>query len=126
MMLDFLFEFFGDFSPFYLYVSVLLSAIYVIRWFPEFEFFFNKQVDIRNHYRLYGNFEPVLHQVNEFVERRNWLAIITKRIEVPDDDEEGALSSFYKFVKKRGGAQWKNNLYSLTLRKSAFSEAFYS
>ncbi|MFS0674646.1 hypothetical protein [Ornithinibacillus sp. 179-J 7C1 HS] len=124
MFLDFLFELFGDFSPVYLYISVILSALYVIRWLPEFDFSLNKSLHVKDTYHLKARFLPLEKNINEIIEKRNWLAITTKRIELPDDDEEEAHFSFYKSMKKRGGALCKN-LYSLILRNLAYSGEYY-
>lgn len=118
MVMDFLIELFSDFSPMYVYFSVLLSVFCAFQWMPivTHNLYQDTQIDIRIHHKRI-ELAPIQNRTNEMIKRRNWLAVVTKRIELPDEDED-ADGSFYhnKSCTLQGGTSCKN-LYSLSLKK---------
>ena len=57
-----------------------------------------------------------------FEEKLNFITRVMKRKEAPEDDADYNHSSILRLsFKNRGGEQWKINLYSLSIKDSAFS-----
>ncbi|WP_096271417.1 hypothetical protein [Paucisalibacillus globulus] len=125
MLLDFLMELYSDFSPMYFYFSMVLSVLCSIHWMPYVtrNVYQNSRINVYSFHN--GKVEQVTRNnaINEMNKTRQWLAIITKRIAIPDDDEETASSLYFsRFKQIRGGKICKNNLYSHSLRKLVLSE----
>ncbi|WP_249870665.1 hypothetical protein [Oceanobacillus saliphilus] len=117
MFIELLSEFLNEFSPIYIYLSLLISVLH-------FEF---GQLNEQN--RLFKNdwyaqkSNTLQFQMTSFPEMnvaaitiRNWIANKTKRIETPDDDKEDSSFSIFYSTKNRGGQKWKQHLYSPNLR----------
>ncbi|WP_042142117.1 hypothetical protein [Paucisalibacillus sp. EB02] len=125
MLLDFLLELYSDFSPMYFYISMVLSVLCTIQWMPYVtqHVYQNSRINIDSFHK--GKVEQVTRNnaINEMNKTRHWLAIITKRIANPEDDDETASSLYFNRLKQiRGGKTCNINLYSLSLRKQVLSE----
>lgn len=121
MLLDLIFELLSDFSPMYIYLSTILSVFYVIRLLPNQYTFYSRNQLALSDLQVQKYSELNADQVIEMIEKRNWLAIITKRIEVPDDDEEYvSFLTLFKLIKNQGGKTCSNNLYSLSYGKQVY------
>ncbi|WP_010097163.1 hypothetical protein [Ornithinibacillus scapharcae] len=124
MLLEFLYDFLTDLTPVYMYVSILFSGFCLIRYVSQFEIYSKRKFDIRLQ-RLERIHVPIQDANIEMVEKRNWLAVIAKRVEVPDDEEEASFSFFKRLLKKRGGTTCKKNLYSHALRERVYLELLF-
>ncbi|GGA89318.1 hypothetical protein [Ornithinibacillus halotolerans] len=122
MLLDLIFELLSDFSPMYIYLSTILSVFYVIRLLPNQYTIYSRNQLALSDLQVQNYSEPNADQVIEMIEKRNWLAIITKRIEVPDDDDDEHVSflTLFKLIKNQGGTTCSNNLYSLSYGKQVY------
>ncbi|WP_047981087.1 hypothetical protein [Ornithinibacillus contaminans] len=114
MLLEFISELFSDFSPIYIYLSVLFSMILALQIVPFVTDSLMKHRKLSKaelHARACNTIhlqEPKPMQAEE----RNWLVRKTKRIEAPDDESDSESFLFQTTLKKQGGAQWNIDLYS--------------
>ncbi|SES91528.1 hypothetical protein SAMN05216389_103165 [Oceanobacillus limi] len=122
MLLELLHEMLNEFSPFYLYLSAIISVFYLNRIYIgvkhnvlENHFYIRKWHDVQI------QLLPEMKIIPRVLEMRNWITTKTKRIEAPDDDTDAPSFSFNHMNKLRGGQQWKQqkNLYSLSLKNIA-------
>ncbi|WP_339229023.1 hypothetical protein NSQ77_04265 [Oceanobacillus sp. FSL K6-2867] len=118
MLIELLSELFNEFSPIYFYIGLLL-AIIPIRIYNQPNTY-QTDVYIRKSHALQYQLLSVPELTATILEIRNWLTHKTKRIEIPDDNEEDS-SSFDFCYKNQGGLIWKQNLYSPHLRNIALS-----
>ncbi|PAV29662.1 hypothetical protein CIL05_09825 [Virgibacillus profundi] len=122
MLIEILFDILSDFSLLYFYVSIILSIFcaYQITHFSLFNIKKMNECYTREHHSIQARQIPLVSVVGEVIEKRDWLTNKTKRIEAPDDDAEiHSFSLVNKRTIKRGGQQWKNILYSLSLKNIA-------
>ncbi|GIO27846.1 hypothetical protein [Ornithinibacillus bavariensis] len=125
MILDFLIELFSDFSPMYFYLSVLLSVLCAFQFISVVanQLYRDTPIDIHGIKRSKVQLKINQNATNEIITRRNWRAIVTKRIELPDEEEDATKSSTNLLrLTLQGGLLCKKNLYSLSLRKQISSE----
>jgi hypothetical protein len=127
MLLEFLYESLSDLSPLYLYLSVLLSMIFALRFMPFFmeSFAENSKLYRQKLHARKAKLVQMQAPKTVLIEKRNWLSRKTKRIEAPDDDTDSESFLLQAINKKQGGTTWKSNLYSHSLRNIALSESFY-
>ncbi|RDW19730.1 hypothetical protein [Oceanobacillus chungangensis] len=117
MFLELLNELLSDFSPIYLYLSFLLSVVY----FDYIQLDFRCSIDknhafIRRSHALKVDSLPIQQPISGAIEIHNWLTNKTKRIEIPDDDNDAHSNSTFSIDKNRGGQKWKKHLYSRSLK----------
>lgn len=109
----------NDISPFYLSISILLTIVssYQILSIEARNLTINNNVCTREYHDIKVRLLPMQEQFGEVVEVHDWITKKTERIASPDDDTDNQSFSFLNFLLQiRGGQQWKNNLYSLSLR----------
>jgi len=122
MFLELLSELLNEFSPMYFYLGILLSIIQ----FEHIQFDYQKHiyqndVFIRKSHALQFQLLILPEAPSVTVQKRNWLAHKTKRIEAPDDDKEDSSFSIFNKKINRGGQKWRQLLYSQNLRYTACS-----
>jgi hypothetical protein len=123
MVMDFLIELFSDLSPMYFYLSVLLSVLCTLQFIPVVSEHLYRNTSIDIHGINKGKVQLATNEniTNEIITRRNWIAIVTKRMELPDEEEEAGTSSLnMQRSTIQGGLLCQKNLYSLSLRGQAF------
>ncbi|RDW17576.1 hypothetical protein CWR48_13720 [Oceanobacillus arenosus] len=126
MLLELLNELLSDFSPIYLYLSFLLSVVY-------FDYIqldlrctvYKNHAFIRKSHALKIQSLPKQQPITGVIKIHNWLTNKTKRIEIPDDDNDPHSNSTSTLDKNRGGQQWKKHLYSRSLKNISLSSCFF-
>ncbi|WP_156288684.1 hypothetical protein [Oceanobacillus salinisoli] len=120
MLLEIINELLNELSPFYCYLSVFISIVYLERIRFEWQQHgLENQLYIRKCHEVEFRLLPKQKCIPRIIEIRNWITTKTKRIEAPDDDSEAPSFSFIHSIQLRGGKQWKQNLYSLSLKNIA-------
>ncbi|AXI08545.1 hypothetical protein CUC15_06260 [Oceanobacillus zhaokaii] len=127
MFLELLNELLSDFSPIYLYLSFLLSVVY----FDYIQLDFRCAIDknhafIRKSHALKLDSLPRQQPISGAIKIHNWITNKTKRIEIPDDDNEAYSNSNISKDKIRGGQKWKKGLYSRSLKNIKLASCFCS
>lgn len=122
MSVELLTEFINDISPFYFYLSILLSAVSVLRIANvHLQRFVSNQ-------NFYGQGQapkiqnpPIPEPIGEISGVRSWITLKVKRIEAPEDDTDSdpIRKNISHLFTQRGGLRWKINLYSLSLKNMA-------
>jgi hypothetical protein len=124
MFFDFIIELSSDFSAMYFYFSAVLTVLFSIHWMPLVaqNVYRDTRITIETIHNGKAEQSTRNHSINKMNKKRNWLAIITKRIETPDDDDEASFSLYFNRVRQlQGGTTCKNNLYSHSLEKQVLS-----
>ncbi|MBP2076826.1 hypothetical protein [Oceanobacillus polygoni] len=119
MFIELLSELLNEFSPIYFYIGLLLSIIPIrIYNHPNT---YQTDMYIRRSHALQFQLLSVPELTATVLDIRSWITNKTKRIEIPDDNEEDSFSlGFYRY-KNRGGQKWNQLLYSSNLRNIALS-----
>ncbi|MGY0694401.1 hypothetical protein ACW2QC_16735 [Virgibacillus sp. FSP13] len=123
-MIELLGQLTGDVSPLYLYLGIALSMICAYRGISInlHQINQNNEMFTRQWHAIEFRLLPMQEELGVNTEIQNWITTKTKRIEAPDDDTDShsfSLSTANKI--KRGGQQWKENLYSQSLQNIALS-----
>ncbi|MDY7046438.1 hypothetical protein RVS70_19815 [Virgibacillus sp. M23] len=119
MMIELLNEVVNDVSPFYLYISILLTILstYQFLTIDARNIIENNNILTREYHNLRVRLLPMQELFGECREVIEWLIKKTNRIASPDDDTDNESFSFQaNELSKRGGQQWIVNLYSHSLR----------
>ncbi|GAA0442919.1 MAG: hypothetical protein ACQEWU_09970 [Bacillota bacterium] len=119
MMIELLNEVVNDVSPFYLYISILLTIVstYQFLTIDARNIIENNNILTREYHNLRVRLLPMQELFGECREVIEWLIKKTNRIASPDDDTDNESFSFQaNELSKRGGQQWIVNLYSHSLR----------
>ncbi|MDY0406411.1 hypothetical protein P5G51_014335 [Virgibacillus sp. 179-BFC.A HS] len=122
MSVELLTEFINDISPFYFYLSILLSAVSVMhianvhlqRFMHKANFYTEGQAPKEQA-------PPVPEQINDTRGVRNWITLKVKRMEAPKEDADlpsKSATNSLMFI-FQGGLRWRKNLYSLSLKNMA-------
>ncbi|TFJ91898.1 hypothetical protein [Lentibacillus salicampi] len=123
MVIELLYELFTETSPFYLYLSMVLSAmaaIKLIQFDHLHEFTGHGHVYKRKTHAIQIHSAPIQEPIGEATEIMDWIVKMAKRIDAPDDDKDDHAFSFFKpMMKKRGGQLWNDNLCSLSRKNIA-------
>ncbi|GGB61600.1 hypothetical protein F3157_09470 [Virgibacillus dakarensis] len=126
-MLELVNDLMSDITPLYLYLSIALSMICAYRGISLNMHMINQNNDFATRQWHAARFRllPRQEDLGANTEIQNWIATKTKRIEAPDDDTDAHSFLFSTATKKkRGGQQWKENLYSHPLQNIALSGLF--
>ncbi|MGX9933620.1 hypothetical protein [Virgibacillus sp. Bac332] len=118
-MIELLNEVVNDVSPFYLYISILLTIVstYQFLTIDARNIIENNNILTREYHNLRVRLLPMQELFGECREVIEWLIKKTNRIASPDDDTDNESFSFQaNELSKRGGQQWIVNLYSHSLR----------
>ncbi|KPH77462.1 MULTISPECIES: hypothetical protein [Bacillaceae] len=120
MLLELLNELLNDLSPFYLYLSLVISNFHLgfLQFGLQYRSFEN-QIYIRKCHNVQFRLLPKLKITPRIIELRTWICTITKKTESVDDPEAPSLS-INIMIKRQGGKKWSQNLYSLSLKNIAF------
>ncbi|MDY0395862.1 hypothetical protein ACFSMW_00870 [Virgibacillus halophilus] len=122
MSVELLTEFINDVSPFYFYLSILLSAVSVLHIANvHLHRFVNDQGFYAQGQAPKIQLPPIPEPIGEITGIRNWITLKVKRTEAPEDDTDSdpiRKNTAYLFI-LRGGLRWKINLYSLSLKNMA-------
>ncbi|WP_099157532.1 hypothetical protein [Virgibacillus ndiopensis] len=127
-MIEVLYDLLGEISPFYFYISIVLSMICAYRFLnmDMHNTMMDNNVYTREAHASKIQFLPKREPIGEIPEIHNWITNTTKRIDAPDDDSDNDSFSFItKYIIIRGGQQCKIVLYSLFSRNIALSESSY-
>lgn len=118
MLLDLISDLMYDISPFYLYISIIISVITTLKIF-KINMHYVSQQNIGLHRDIITNIQslPSIEIIGEILRSQTLLTKTVKRLEAPEDDTDDYHFSFYLIYRiKRGGRRWNKNLYSLFLR----------
>lgn len=120
MLLELLNELLNDLSPFYLYLSLIIANLHLefLQLGLQYRSFEN-HLYIRKCHDVQFRLLPKLKIIPRIIELRNWICMITKRIESVDDSEAPSLFVNLR-IQRQGGKKWSQNLYSLSLKNIAF------
>ncbi|MCM3400359.1 hypothetical protein [Oceanobacillus profundus] len=119
MLVELLSELFNEFSPIYFYIGLLLSII-PLRIYNQPNTY-QTDVYLRRSHALQFQLLSLPDLTATALDIRNWITNRTKRIEVPDDNEEDSSSLVFYRYKNLGGLKWKQLLYSSKLKNIASS-----
>lgn len=123
-MIELINELVNDMSPFYSYISILLTIVCSYQFISIGVQGITRNNDIltREYHDIRVRLLPMQELYGEIAEVLDWLTRKTKRIAAPDDDTDNHSFSFIKLsLLIRGGQQWKIILYSLFLKNTALS-----
>src|SRR5699024_8588756 len=117
MAFELLYELLNETSPFYFYFSLFLSAlgaIKLIQFDHLHKFIGHRYVYTQEAHAIQIQSAPVQESIGETTDILDWIVKKAKRFDAPDDDTDDHSFSFFKTTrKKRGGASWSKNLYSI-------------
>lgn len=122
MITELLNELVNEMSPFYLYISILLTIFSSYHFLSIGVQSVTRDHDIltRKYHDIRIRLLPMQELYGEIAEVLDWITRKTERIASPDDDTDNQPFSFLKlFLQLRGGQQWKIILYSLFLKNTA-------
>ncbi|WP_284139602.1 MULTISPECIES: hypothetical protein [unclassified Virgibacillus] len=118
MFMELLTELINETSPFYFYLSIMLSAISSMhfihldmhRFVTEHNKFYTKKASL-------VDCQPARERkpLGEISEVQHWIFQKAMRMDGPDDDTDGNSFCFFNQLKKKQGGsqlQWQKNLYS--------------
>ncbi|MEW9675722.1 hypothetical protein ABRT01_05980 [Lentibacillus sp. L22] len=121
-MLELLNQLTSDVSPFYVYLSIILTIICAYRGmsFTMGNTIQQNQIFTRQWHATRFRLLPAQEELGANTEIHHWIAAKMKRIEAPDDDSDSHSCSL-KVLNDyhRGGQKWNANLYSQLLENIA-------
>ena len=121
MLFELATELLTDFSPVYIYISLLFSAVYIGQMHLDYQLHLKNHMENRWHNNTgsYPLHEPL--PFSAIFHIKKWIANKTKRIEIPDDDKDASSSPIINQIKIRGGFIWKIKLYSPNGKNISYS-----